>query len=305
MATIQLQLVRPHAGQLQVLREAGRFNCLACGRQFGKSTLAQQIVVEAALKGKATAWFSPTYKSADMAWDMLKETLKPLTSDISEQSRRLVAQGGGRAECWSLVDLDSGRGRQYSLVCIDEAGQVPALEHAWEQSIRPMLAARQGRAWFLSTPTGTAHYFHVLFRKGTVANSEWRSWQLPSSSNPFIKPEEIAAMRADMSEQAFAQEVLAQFISWQGAVFSRIREAVTDSPQGKAAVIGVDWAGASGGGDYTAFAVVSYEGHVLEAGADAGRALHGPACAFGGPVAAPRASAHPGGGERDGSGAER
>jgi hypothetical protein len=87
---------------------------------------------------------------------------------------------------------------------------------------------------------------------------------MPTSANPYIKPAEIEAMRADMSEQAFAQEVLAQFISWSGSVFSGIREAVTDSPQGKAAVIGVDWAGASGGGDYTAFAVVSYEGHVLE-----------------------------------------
>jgi hypothetical protein len=166
MATIQLQLVRPHAGQLQVLREARRFNVLACGRQFGKTTMAQQIVVEAALKGKATAWFSPTYKSADMAWDMLKETLRPLLADCSEQSRRLSVQGGGSAECWSLVDPDSGRGRQYDLTVTDEAGQVAALEHAWEQSIRPMLAARQGTAWFLSTPTGTAHYFHVLFRKG-------------------------------------------------------------------------------------------------------------------------------------------
>jgi hypothetical protein len=71
-------------------------------------------------------------------------------------------------------------------------------------------------------------------------------------------------MRQDMTEQAFAQEVLAEFISWAGAVFGRIREAVTDAPRGKAAIVGVDWAGSSGSGDYTANCVPSDCGHVLE-----------------------------------------
>jgi hypothetical protein len=149
MPTIQLQLVKPHASQLLVLKEAKRFNTLACGRQFGKTTLALEIVVEAALQGKATAWFNPTYKSNDAAWESLKETLRQLITDTNEQARRIQVAGGGSAECWSLIDPDSGRGRQYDLVVIDEAGQVPALQHAWEKSIRPMLAARQGKTWFL------------------------------------------------------------------------------------------------------------------------------------------------------------
>jgi hypothetical protein len=67
-----------------------------------------------------------------------------------------------------------------------------------------------------------------------------------------------------MSEAAFAQEVLAQFVTWAGAVFTRLREAVVEKPEGRAAVIGVDWAGASGSGDFTAFIVLSRCGHVLE-----------------------------------------
>jgi phage terminase large subunit-like protein len=266
LPTIQLQLIKPHPGQLQVLTEARRFNVLACGRQWGKTTLAQQIVVETALGAKACAWFNPTYKSNDSAWDSLKETLRELITDTSEQARRIQVTGGGSAECWSLVDPDSGRGRQYDLIVIDEAGQVPQLRHAWEQSIRPMLAVRQGTAWFLSTPTGTAHYFHALFRQGrSLFNRQWRSWQMPTSVNPAVSAREIEAMKQDMSEQAFAQEVEAKFITWEGTVFSRLREAVlTAAASGPAAVIGVDWAGASGGGDYTAFVVLSAQGHVLE-----------------------------------------
>jgi hypothetical protein len=131
-----------------------------------------------------------------------------------------------------------------------------------------MLAARRGGAWFLSTPTGTAHYFHTLFRKGQsglLPGSEWRSWQMPTGTNPFIAAEEIESMRANsMSEMAFRQEIMAEFVTWSGAVFTRLRDAVSEERTGKAAVIGVDWAGASGGGDYTAFCVLSFEGHVLE-----------------------------------------
>jgi hypothetical protein len=104
MPTIQVHMAEPHAGQLQVIKEARRFNVLACGRQFGKTTLAQQIVVETAVAGKACAWFSPIHKIADLAWDSLKETLRPLTTDLSEQAQQLTVRGGGSIECWSLDD---------------------------------------------------------------------------------------------------------------------------------------------------------------------------------------------------------
>jgi hypothetical protein len=245
MATIKLELIGLHAGQLRVFNQARSFNVLACGRQWGKTLFAQQVVAEAALSGKACAWFSPTYKSSDAAWDSIKETLRPLVSAISEQSRRLVVEGGGSVECWSLDNPDSARGRQYDLIIVDEAAQVPDLKYAWERALRPMLAVRQGVAWFLSTPAGTGNYFYELWSKGRgLVTGEWRSWQLPTATNPYVLPAEIASMREDMSEQEFAQEIEARFITWTGSVFTRLREAVIDAPEGKAAVIGVDWAGA-------------------------------------------------------------
>jgi hypothetical protein len=71
-------------------------------------------------------------------------------------------------------------------------------------------------------------------------------------------------MREGMGEQEFAQEIEARFVTWTGSVFTRLREAIVDAPEGRAAVIGVDWAGASGSGDYTAFVTISASGHVLE-----------------------------------------
>ena len=61
--------------------------------------------------------------------------------------------GGGVIEMWSLDSPDSGRGRAYGAVVIDEAAMIPNLEQAW-QAIRPMLTDLQGEAYFLSTPKG-------------------------------------------------------------------------------------------------------------------------------------------------------
>jgi phage FluMu gp28-like protein len=148
-------------------------------------------------------------------------------------------------------------------VVVDEAALVVDLERAWQESVRPMLTDYRGDAWFLSTPKGTANYFHTLYQKGHgLLKGEWRSWSMPTSANPLIDPAEIAAAREDLSDLAYSQEYEAAFVSWAGAVFRKILDAVSTSPaQGKAAVIGADWGRTN---DYTVFIVISETGEVME-----------------------------------------
>ncbi|MEN6604781.1 MAG: terminase family protein, partial [Bryobacteraceae bacterium] len=240
---VNLRLLAPHQAQLKVIREAQRFNVLACGRRWGKTKLGIDRLIHAALEGKPVAWFSPTYRLLSDAWRELQTTLRPIIVRNFESEYRLELRSGGPVEAWSLDNPDSGRGRAYATVVIDEAAQVVDLDRAWQENIRPMLTDFKGAAWFLSTPKGTNNYFHTLYQKGNGAlGSSWRSWQMPTSSNPYIDPTEIAAAKEDLADIAFSQEYLAQFVSWVGAVFRKIRDAVTTTPTvGKAAVIGVDW----------------------------------------------------------------
>ena len=167
--------------------------------------------------------------------------------------------GGGVIEAWSLDSTDSGRGRAYALVVIDEAAMVVNLEDAWQQSIRPTLTDFMGGAWFLSTPKGMS-YFKTLFDRGQdPANPDWASWQMPTSQNPHVHVEEVLAARADLTEAAFNQEYLALFVNWEGSVFpacqrggysrrrrpARCRSAVPGA--------GCDWGRSY---DYTVFAVL-------------------------------------------------
>jgi hypothetical protein len=241
-----------------VIASAGRFNVLACGRRWGKSTLGIDRVVSASLQGKPCGWFGPSYKSLLDVWRELTNTLQPVIVDKSESERRLQVIGGGVIEAWSLDSLgDNARGRKYGLVVVDEAALVAQLEQVWQATLRPMLADLRGGAWFLSTPRGLNDFKRFFDRGQDPDRRDWASGQMPTLSNPYIAPEEIEAARADMSEFMFAQEFLAQFVAWEGAVFRRVFDAAR-APYGAERMadhtycIAVDWGRSI---DYTVFAV--------------------------------------------------
>jgi hypothetical protein len=104
-----------------VIAEARRFNVLACGRRWGKTTLGMDRLIHPALKGKPVAWFSPTNRQLSDAWRNLTSTLYVITTRKSDGEHRLELRGGGVIEAWSLDNPDSGRGRAYACVVIDEA----------------------------------------------------------------------------------------------------------------------------------------------------------------------------------------
>jgi hypothetical protein len=255
---IELQLTLLHQAQRRVIQQAKRFNVVCCARRWGKTMLGMDRLIHQALDGKPVAWFAPNYRLLSDVWRELQATLQPVIVTTNQQERRLELQGGGVIEMWSLDSPDSGRGRAYAAVVIDEAAMVPNLEQVWQQTIRPMLTDLRGEAWFLSTPKGM-NYFKALFDRGQDATrEEWASWQMPTSENPYIDPEEIEAARLDLPEAAFNQEYLALFVNWEGSVFRRVGEAATvmaptNREAGHEYVIGCDWGRSN---DYTVFLVV-------------------------------------------------
>jgi predicted phage terminase large subunit-like protein len=211
----------PHPAQSQIIESARRFNVLACGRRFGKTSLGIELAERLALHGQPVGWFSPTYKSLAEAWRDIKLSLAPVTRSKSETEHRIELIDGGVLECWTLDDPDAGRGRKYARVIIDEAAIVRHLEEAWAESIRPTLTDLQGDAWFMSTPKGF-NYFHTLFERGMdPAYPQYASWQMPSAVNPHLPPSEIEAARADTVERVFRQEYEASFVDDATMIFER------------------------------------------------------------------------------------
>jgi len=196
-----------HDGQLRVLREAGRFNVLECGRRFGKTHLGVQLAIDIAIDGGEVGWFAPTYRYLADPWRAVEKALGPAIMKVDRVEKRLDLISGGSIDFWSLDSVDAGRGRRYDRVIIDEAGIVRDLGPAWQETIRATLADKQGDAWFLGTPKGR-NFFHRCFERGQIADGGWKSWRLPTTTNPTIRDEEIEAARRELPKQVFEQEFL-------------------------------------------------------------------------------------------------
>jgi len=196
-----------HPGQLRVLREAGRFNVLECGRRFGKTHLGVQLAIDVAIDGGEVGWFAPTYRYLADPWRAVEKALGPAIMKVDRVEKRLDLISGGSIDFWSLDSVDAGRGRRYDRVIIDEAGIVRDLGPAWQETIRATLADKQGDAWFLGTPKGR-NFFHRCFERGQIADGGWKSWRLPTTTNPTIRDEEIEAARRELPKQVFEQEFL-------------------------------------------------------------------------------------------------
>lgn len=268
----RIKLTTLHPAQQRMLAESRRFNVACLGRRSGKTHLASDLLLDGprakgALHGYPVALYAPTYDIMKESWRKLVQICKPITKNKSEQSKRLDLATGGVIEMWSLDDPDAGRGRKYAVAIVDEAAMVRRLDEAVEQNIKPLLMDYQGELWLLSTPkgiVGPGAMFKRYFDKGNPENPQrdldWMSWQMPTSCNPYIRPEEIEAMRKEMAELAFAQEILAQFVDAGGSVVKREWLRKGPVPDGLKVYMGVDLAiSTKEDADYTAIAVVGVD----------------------------------------------
>lgn len=167
------------------------------------------LLVEGALDGYPVGYFAPTYK-------LLEGTFKECYNALEQVIKRKHDQQfielvtGGIIEFWSLDNPNAGRSRKYKVAIVDEAAFVKDLWDAWTQSIRPTLTDMKGGAWFMSTPKGK-NDFYKLWMRGQTGEEGWASWQMPTSTNPFIDISEIWAAEKDLPALAFKQEYLAEF----------------------------------------------------------------------------------------------
>lgn len=198
-----------HSSQEKVINEAKRFNVLDCGRRWGKTVLAVNLLSETALEGDPAGYFAPTYKLMEGTY---KESIRCLEPVISRKhdNQYIELITGGLIEFWSLDNPNAGRSRKYKRDVIDEAAFVKYLWAAWTEAIRPTLTDLIGDAWFMSTPRGK-NDFYKLYQRGVSGEPNWMSWQMPTHTNPYIDLNELEDARRDLPQAAYNQEYLALF----------------------------------------------------------------------------------------------
>lgn len=211
-----------HTGQLEVYKNAGRFTAVNCGRRWGKTLLAECLLLEKAIRdNQPAAYFGPTYKIMSDVWKYVKNELfaADLVHSKSEQLKQIILKGGGVIDFWTLDDVNSGRGRKYGRVVIDEVAMIRHMDEAWLQTIRPTLTDYMGDAWLFSTPKGTGGRGRWWFKLFSEEKSIWTRFHQPTAKNPYISPEEIEQARATTPPLEFQQEYEAKFVNFIDTLF--------------------------------------------------------------------------------------
>lgn len=171
--------------------------------------MATNLLANCAISGLPAGYFTPTYKLLNETFNNLLLLLEPIIKRKNDnQFIELIT--GGKIEFWSLENELAGRSRKYKLLIVDEASFTKNLWQRWTESLRATLSDLRGDAWFFSTPKGK-NDFYKLYVRGLNQENGWMAWKMPTSTNPFIHPDEIEDAKRDMPQDAFAQEYLAEF----------------------------------------------------------------------------------------------
>ena len=211
MSDIVIKLKKLHDGQLNVLRDAKRYNVLKIGRRWGKTTLAiNSLLIDKAIDGFPCAYYAPTYKDLNDVWLELRDKLKDVCASKNEQTKQMRLITGGVIDFWSMDEPDSGRGRKYARVVVDEAEKAKKFQQTWTQTIMPTLLDYKGDGWILSTPKFGQTFFKELFIR---KDDNWKSFNLSSYNNPHIDPLEIDNLKHQLDDLTFRCEILAEDVN--------------------------------------------------------------------------------------------
>ena len=243
---IRLVLYSPHKGQLAFHRSRARFKIMTCGRRWGKTLAAGNDMVTKVCEVPRSLgwWVTPTYKIGNRGWKLLSRALKDVIAPggIKRGERSIELMNGSLIEFRSADNPDALRGEGVNHLVVDEAAMIP--REAWEEALRPTLSDTKGSAVLISTPKGRNFFFELFCRGNDPEYAGWESFTFPTSSNPFIDPEEIAEARKTLPLDVFRQEYEAQFLEDSAGVFrgmgACVQGSLEEPVRGREYVIGWD-----------------------------------------------------------------
>lgn len=199
--------------------EAYRYAVLVCHRRFGKTVGTINHILKRALLNSLPspryAYIAPyRYQAKMIAWEYLKFYSSPIPARRVNESELYVelpsyhpGRSGARIYVIGSDHPDALRGSYWDGVILDEYAQIkPEL---FDEVIRPALSDRGGQAVFIGTPKGQNQFYEVYLR--AVRSDDWYSCLYTVDDSGLIDDEELASMKASMTENAIRQELYCDF----------------------------------------------------------------------------------------------
>lgn len=225
---------------------AAKRRVVCTGRRAGKTTLGALLAAQVLLRKQKVLIASTSQDQSDIFWRYLRTWLMPLTQVgllYRNESKRVIELGNGLLRVKTGRDADVLRGFDADVLILDECAYLEP--EAWYEVGAPMMADRGGTALFLSTPVRRNWFYGLYQRAISDTTGRWEAFHATTLDNPHLNREAVGELVSDMTEEAYRQEILAEFLEGQGQVFRNIAECATApmvDPYPGTFVMGVDTA---------------------------------------------------------------
>lgn len=213
-----------HQKQKEVVSSTARFKVIRAGRRSGKSTSEIETMLFKAVSGKDRNVFyiAPTQKQArSIIWESLKGRLGGVgDSNESRLEMRVPTTDGGHSTIFvsGWENRENFRGMSAYHITFDELDTMKDFFVGWQEIFRPALIDASGTADFIGTPKKENPNLRRL-EKVAEQDIEWESFHFTTADNPHIPVIEIQKAKDDLDAQTYKQEILAEYIEDQGALF--------------------------------------------------------------------------------------
>jgi hypothetical protein len=207
----------PRTWQRKCHKERRRFTVLALHRRAGKTELAIMQLLNAALKFQGDLGFfvytAPYLKQAKaIAWARLKQKLDAFLRtgavDINEADLAVTFKHNkATIRLFGGDNPDALRGVRLDGCVIDEVAQIKP--EVWNDIIQPALSDRKGWAMFIGTPAGINLFSELFYKASSLP--DWYAARYTVNDTDALDADEVARLKRDMPEQAFAREYLCDF----------------------------------------------------------------------------------------------
>ena len=222
---MQVQLFSPHKGQKQIIDgfadSIHKFGIVATGRQFGKSLLAQNLMLYWLLKtpNQKGSWIAPVYNQCKKIFDELTNAANTIITKQNKADLTITFINGSTLQFLSTDNFNTIRGFSFNYVVIDEAAFVK--QDAIEQAVMPTLTAIGKKCLIISTPK-SKNWFYEYFIRGNTSNNVYISFKGISRDNPYVDKDFIIEQHKSLPKDIYYQEYLAEFTDAGNDVFTNL-----------------------------------------------------------------------------------
>lgn len=217
-------------------RDDVQYLVLRWSRQSGKSVFCELLILEYLFKKNTyNVYMSPTFQLGRKVYTEITKMLegKGVIKKANASTLTIETIFGSTLQCHSIEAYTSIRGTTCNGVCIlDECAYYPDVlpngEEPWANVVMPITKARRPKVVFVSTPRGKRGILWQMYLKAIDGEKGYAELSRTIYQDSLVSEDEINEIKRNISDIAFRQEFLVEFLDSSLTFFKGYQDCFSD-----------------------------------------------------------------------------